>query len=154
MRLAEQARVLVAGSNDGIVYGLDFDGQERWRFDTGGPVNNLTITPDGRLCAAAGQSNTVYLLNEHGNVLWEYQTGDQIYGLALSPDGHFMVAGSINNTVHLIDQHTGHRAWKHQTRGRVYSVARRSTGSISRRPAPTIPSMRSKTCWRRMILTG
>ncbi len=127
-RLAEEARCLVAGSNDGCVYALDFGGNEIWRFDTGGAVNNLAVTPDGNTCAVVGKANTAYLLNSQGNVLWEYQTDEQIYGLALSPDGRFMLIGTNDNLLYLVDHAQQHRVWQQKFGGRIYATALAPTG--------------------------
>lgn len=128
VQVAQDAGVILVGANDDCVYCLDFAGQEHWRFDTGGHVNALAITPDGRTCAVGGKAHNVYVLNERGNVLREHRMRDDVYGLALSPDGCHLLIGANDRQIRLVDLDHDHRMWTHETSGRVHAVAMTPSG--------------------------
>ncbi|MCD4684852.1 MAG: PQQ-binding-like beta-propeller repeat protein, partial [Anaerolineae bacterium] len=128
VQVAHETGVLFVGANDNRVYCLDFAGQEHWRFDTGGHVNALAITPDGRICAAGGKANAVFVLNEHGNVLREHRMQEDVYGLTLSPDGQYLLIGTNDRQIRMVDLDHDRRVWQHETSGRVHAVAMTPSG--------------------------
>eukprot|EP00300_Choanocystis_sp_HF-7_P001716 c11379_g2_i1.p2 GENE.c11379_g2_i1~~c11379_g2_i1.p2 ORF type:complete len:327 (+),score=68.64 c11379_g2_i1:37-981(+) len=60
-----------------------------------GPVNTVTVSPDGSLCASGGKDGTAMLwdLNE-GKHLYQLEAGDQINALCFSPNRYWLCAAT------------------------------------------------------------
>ncbi len=69
--------VLYIGSRDGILFALDLNGKELWRFRTGGIVIGVGIK-DGIIYLPSEDSN-VYALNLDGKELWRFRAGGSVY---------------------------------------------------------------------------
>ncbi|GBF36882.1 DUF5711 family protein [Methanofervidicoccus abyssi] len=118
--------------NVGFVFGEDIKYTAVWKYDTGGWVDSVSITPDGNYIVAGG--NGIYLFNNNGDLLWKYEK-DLVYisSVSITPDGKYIVAGvgdtisggaigHINNGIYLFNNN-GNLLWRYQPEDDVTSVA-------------------------------
>ncbi len=63
------------GSRDGNIYGLGFDGRERFRVDVGSPCVAGIEAVDGRLYAVSFNGRVVCLGATNGHEIWRYELG-------------------------------------------------------------------------------
>jgi outer membrane protein assembly factor BamB len=77
------------GDDDNIIYALNPDGTEKWRYTTGYNVNGAPAIciQDGTIYIGSGD-NYLYALYPNGTLRWRFETGDHIKGSAsIAPDG-------------------------------------------------------------------
>ena len=96
------------GSNNGFVFALDSDGNQKWRFDTGGPVVSSpavvnTNDVNGQLFIVIGSKNgLLYILNNSGKEECSYRTnGPIVSSPAVGKSGIYF--GSNDGNIYSID---------------------------------------------------
>lgn len=114
------------GSNDGNLYAVDSEGNERWRHHFGDDTRNrfkngLTLGPDGTIYGADRFS--VYAFDPNGEELWstELDVRTRIRtGPALSADGILYITGAAD--VIALDAETGELLWQEHSAGRAVTT--------------------------------
>ena len=99
-----------------------------------GPVDNLAVSPDGRLAAVLCTDHTIRLWSlKNGQQLHSLQGHkDYVYSVAFSPDSQVLASASRDGTVRLWSTITGRelRRLVGQPQRGVYSVAFKPEGRI------------------------
>ena len=72
--------LISAGSSDGFVYALKYDGLLKWKYPGGGYVHAINADKD-RVFAAYGRN--LYVLNSDGERIGEYHGGQLLYGASI-----------------------------------------------------------------------
>ena len=101
------AGIVLAGSRDGRLYGLDRKtGGLRWSFRTGGPVDCGAVVCGDMVVAGSDDGRLYGLALQDGRKLWSYDVGAPLStGIAVSGDRILVGAGD----------------------GRIYAFGERST---------------------------
>ena len=109
------------GSDDGLVYALDFsNGQKVWTFKTGGPIESSPLVLNGKVYVGSSD-NFLYAINAaDGKQVWKLETGDKILGApnwVKAPDGKsdWVLAGSYDFKLYCADANTGKTNWTFET---------------------------------------
>ena len=107
--------VLVAGSADGFIYGINAkDGTLRWRLKTDAPCVSAVTIDDGTAFVGGGDHRFRAIRVSDGSVLWQ---SDGIKGYVetrpLVTDGK-VVFGDWANTLYCLDRKTGKQLWTWQ----------------------------------------
>jgi outer membrane protein assembly factor BamB len=102
---------VVFGCDDGFVYALSTaSGKERWRYDTGGPVESSVSVSSGVVYAGSLDGRMVAIDLNTGRELWRAGVGSGIRGgVALSDE--LIVVPTVGGRLTGLDRHTGTRAW-------------------------------------------
>jgi outer membrane protein assembly factor BamB len=117
--------LVVIGSGDGHVYGLDArSGQARWRFRTGDVVHASPAIADGVVYIGSWDGVLYALEAASGAVVWKLQTGrdENIHnqvgfqGSASVSDGTVYV-GCRDAHLYAVDARTGKIRWSYGTKG-------------------------------------
>ena len=85
--VSADGQAIVVGSRDGLVFRLDHDGKELWRYDAKGTVLGLGMSQDGSRVLAATEARSAFMLDEAGKLVWQKDYDFVIQGAALSGDG-------------------------------------------------------------------
>lgn len=107
--------VLVAGSADGFVYGINAkDGTLRWRVKTGAPCVSAVTIKSGTAYIGSGDHQFRAIRVTDGSVLWQ---AEGIKGYVetrplVTPDR--VVFGDWANTLYCLDRKTGKQLWTWQ----------------------------------------
>lgn len=89
---------LYFGDGAGIVYAISTDGQERWRFETGGAIGRSTpAVIDGTVYVGSMDGNLYALDANTGEERWTRTIGDAVFASPTVADGTVFV-GSITAT--------------------------------------------------------
>src|ERR1051325_1366964 len=109
------------GSDDGLVYALDFaNGQKVWTFKTGGPIESSPLVLNGKVYVGSSD-NFLYALNAaDGKDVWKLETGDKILGApnwvkAPNSDAVWILAGSYDFKLYSVDANSGKTNWTFET---------------------------------------
>ncbi|WP_257629093.1 PQQ-binding-like beta-propeller repeat protein [Haloplanus salinarum] len=108
--------VLYAGSEDGNVYALETgSGDERWRFETEGPVvlSSPTVV-DGTVYVGSYDDNVYALATGSGDERWRFETGGFVDSSPAVVDGTVYV-GSFDGYVYALDAEAGGERWGFET---------------------------------------
>ena len=108
--------VLVAGSADGFIYGINAkDGTLRWRLKTDAPCVSAVTIDDGTAYIGGGDHRFRAIRVSDGSVLWQ---ADGIKGYVetrpLVTAGKKVVFGDWANTLYCLDRKTGKQLWTWQ----------------------------------------
>lgn len=106
---------------------FDSEGKELWRYPTGCPVYQVSLSDDGNLLAVA--SDKVRILNRNGKVVTRVEDDYYAYAAAISGDGNYVAAGYDNNQVVLLTA-DGKRLWTQVLDGDPRSLALSYNGSV------------------------
>ena len=119
--LHAESQLLVVGSQDSTVYGLDSQsGWVIWRFRTGKPVISSPCIVDDVVYIGSAD-NCVYALEVRtGKLIWKYATEGQVNSSPAVADGCLYV-GSVDGSVYSLDAKTGSLRWRVRTSGPVIS---------------------------------
>ena len=145
--------LLVAGSNDGYLYGLSpVDGMQRWELDLrgeiwGGPAEG----PDGTLYVASTFRRLV-AVSPQGDALWEVETGGFAQSVpVVDADGRIYV-GSTDRMVYAVAP-AGQVLWRFTTDGEILGSPALSpdqstlyVGSVDRRLYALATGLPAATC--------
>ncbi|MGJ8642120.1 MAG: hypothetical protein ACSHX9_01825 [Luteolibacter sp.] len=108
---AKDGEYIVAGSFEGTLIGLDFDGTVRWVNPLSGFMNHdvwcADITGDGvDETLAANADGTVYCIGSDGGNLWKYKANEApVYSVSvIHKDGTpYVVSGGFDCNIHYVD---------------------------------------------------
>ncbi len=106
--------LLLVPSRDGVMYGLDLDGNVKWKFTTTKPVGNPTVY--GERVYFTSEDYNLYCLSLEGHVIWKYKTQDMVWWKPAAWNGR-MHFGSYDCHFYSVDADTGEVIWKFRTQG-------------------------------------
>ena len=119
--LNNQLQMVVVGSQDGTVYGLDAQsGWVIWRFRTGKAViSSPTIVNETVYVGSA--DNCVYAIEaKTGRQIWKFATEGQVNSSPAATHEAVYV-GSVDGSIYSLDTKTGGMRWRANTNGPVIS---------------------------------
>lgn len=99
-----------------------------WRQGMGEQVNDVTISPDGRLIFAAIGS-TIYCFDMGGGLLWRFPVSGYVYSIDISLDGGTLVFGTSDRVIYSLRTDSSLN-WKIKTGGAVLGVAINNDGGL------------------------
>ncbi len=111
-------------SADGNLYALDYEGNLKWTFETGGPVwARPAINTDCTCLFVASMDHQVYAVNAvNGDLLWQSDDlGGAIVGTPAFDHGDTVILGTFGNEIIALDAKTGTVSWRFGTQGWVWS---------------------------------
>jgi outer membrane protein assembly factor BamB len=120
--------IIVIGSGDHGVYGLDMDGLQLWRFATGERVWSTPAFGD-ELVYTGSMDHSVYALDLEGNEVWSFETDAAIAASPAVVDGVVYI-GSYDRALYALDADTGDLLWKFETDNWVWSEAVVEDGTV------------------------
>ena len=130
LSLAAHSPDLILAGNDGSVYDLTPAGRTVWSYALPGPVNAVSLSPDGRFVAAASQDQSVYLLNARGRLVWSHDFHDVVNWVSASARAQY-VAVALNNANRLVLlNRAGHTVWQYDTGQPNNAVAIAADGRV------------------------
>jgi outer membrane protein assembly factor BamB len=141
---------IVAGSNDGVVYGWSFpDGEFQWEYQAGpegGPTGkekaggafNLGAQVKGTVAAYDGKGyvgswdHYLHCIDlTDGSRIWRFDTGDvNMSNPAVDPENGVVYTGSDSGFVWALDAETGDVLWKEDVGGRVLGALTRTKETV------------------------
>ena len=111
-------------SADGNLYALDFDGNLKWTFETGGPVWARPAANQECTCLfLASMDHQVYAVDAvSGALIWHSDDlGGSIVGTPAYDHGDTVIVGTFGNEVVALDAESGKVNWRFATEGWVWS---------------------------------
>ena len=109
--------LVVVGSFDGVVYGIDRQsGVERWRLPTGGAVRSSAAVADGLVVVGSDDGVLRAIRPESGLEAWRAQVGYQIVSSPVVAGGRVFVGA---DQLYSFDAQTGAAGWTSPTGGAV-----------------------------------
>lgn len=127
-----EEKIIVCGSNDGIVTALDIDtGSVQWQFPTRGDIKSAgAYDVKRRQIIVNSMDGNCYVLSAHdGLPRHAIETSASIYGSPLVIDDTVYIA-SLDKTLYAINLESGKVRWTHETRGRIFSSPTYGLGSL------------------------
>ncbi len=119
--LYKELQLVVVGSQDGTVYGLDAQsGWVVWRFRTGKAVISSPCIDEGIVYIGSADTNLYALEAKTGRQIWKYATDGQVNSSPAVAQGSLYV-GSVDGAIYSIDVKTGTLRWRIHTNGPVIS---------------------------------
>lgn len=119
--LHKESQLIVFGSQDGTVYGLDAQsGWVVWRFRTSKPVISSPCIAESLVFIGSADMNIYALEMKTGRQVWKYATEGQVNSSPAVANGSLYV-GSVDGSVYSIDIKTGGLRWRMRTNGPVIS---------------------------------
>lgn len=114
--------LVVVGSNDGKVYGINkFTGVKGWEFQTGGPViSSPTVNAAGYVYVGSNDYNLYCLHVVDGTQKWQFATNGLVQSSPISYGGN-AIFGSNDGNIYCVDTATAIARWKVKTSDRVNS---------------------------------
>jgi outer membrane protein assembly factor BamB len=113
--------LLVFGSDDRRVYGVDSLGAEAWRFETGGAVWSDAVRTASGDVLIGSHDGYLYELDRFGSKRWEFETRGQIWGAAAeSPSGAIAVSSTYRRLYGL--DAGGAEQWRSEAAGYAYAT--------------------------------
>lgn len=87
------------GADNGRLYALDSEnGQERWQFQTGGPLRASPIVDTSGRIYIGSQDHHVYSLDADGSIQWQLRLGGEIDSTGtIGPDGTYYTGSDDGN---------------------------------------------------------
>src|SRR5512136_967777 len=117
----KELQLVVVGSQDGTVYGLDAQsGWVVWRFRTGKAVISSPCVSEGAVYIGSADTNIYALEAKTGRQIWKYPTEGQVNSSPAVANGALYV-GSVDGMVYSIDVKAGTLRWRMHTNGPVIS---------------------------------
>ncbi|RMF91338.1 MAG: tetratricopeptide repeat protein [Methanobacteriota archaeon] len=101
------ARMILAGSENGIVYLIDQKASSPWRHESGSAIVDIALSPEGRYGVFCNAKGLVALLDckEDGRVLWEKDMSRGGAGsVAISSEGRSIAVSTNNFEIMLFDR--------------------------------------------------
>ncbi|GAB4307139.1 MAG: PQQ-binding-like beta-propeller repeat protein [Promethearchaeota archaeon] len=109
--------VLVVGSNDHHVYGLNLTtGETVWAFETGAEVKaSPAIDVTTGMAYVGSWDHVVYALDVlTGHQAWNFTTGGKVYSsVAVDPKNDLVVVASYDGELYALNRTSGALAWKY-----------------------------------------
>jgi len=117
----KELQLVVVGSQDGTVYGLDAQsGWVVWRFRTGKAVISSPCIDEGVVYIGSADTNIYAIEAKTGRQIWKYATDGQVNSSpAVANDALYV--GSVDGMVYSIDMKVGTLRWRSHTNGPVIS---------------------------------
>lgn len=113
--------LIVIGSSDHGVYGMDADGQQLWRFATGERVWSTPAFADD-LVYVGSMDHYIYALDFEGNEVWSFETDAAIAASPVVVDGTVYI-GSYDRAIYALEADTGDLLWQFETENWVWAEA-------------------------------
>lgn len=86
------------GSLDGRLYAIRLDGQEKWRFQTEGPIYSSPAVAANGLIYFGSDDGHLYALNADGTVRWSFKTDGEVRSSpVITGDGTIYIASRDGN---------------------------------------------------------
>jgi outer membrane protein assembly factor BamB len=109
--LALSGGIVVAGSTDGLVYGLRAgDGHRLWKFAAGGPVQSKIAAAAGRVYAGSNDASLYALRAGDGIQLWRFRAGGPVQSPIVLA-GPAVYLGSADEAVYRLRASDGAKLW-------------------------------------------
>ena len=111
-------------SADGKLYALDFDGDLKWTFETGGPVWARPAANEECTCLfLASMDHHVYAVDAvSGDLIWKSEdVGGAIVGTPAFDHGDTVIVGTFASEIIALNAETGSEVWRFATEGWVWS---------------------------------
>lgn len=128
----ERTRLVVVGSNDGVVYAYDAaTGSKRWQFATDGALKSSAAYDRERdlVCIASSDGRLYAIRAEDGTLVFSFSTGAPIFSTPLVV-GQTLYFSSLDKCLYAIDLETGQERWHFETRGRIFASPVLAMGSL------------------------
>jgi len=96
---SEDCSLIVVGSQDNTVQGLDRYGKNHWTYQTGQWTNAVGVSRSGSVIAAGANDGTLFILDHSGKLLTQRKLDGriQVRSVAVSRDGSRIVAADQYN---------------------------------------------------------
>lgn len=127
-----EEKLVVVGSNDGIVYAYDaLSGAFRWHYQTGNDVKtSFAYDAKRRRILFGSMDAKCYALSARdGSPTFARQTNGSIYATPLVA-GDTVYITSLDKNLYALDLDTGNDRWVFETRGRIFSSPILAEGSL------------------------
>ena len=117
----KELQIVVVGSQDGTVYGLDAQsGWVVWRFRTGKAVISSPYVTEDMVYIGSADTNIYAIEAKTGHQVWKYATDGQVNSSpAVAND--CLYVGSVDGMVYSLDAKVGTLRWRVRTNGPVIS---------------------------------
>jgi len=106
--------LLIVPTEDGIVFGLDFDGNIKWKFTKNKPVG-VPVVYNGKVYFTCEDMN-LYCISLEGNLIWKFRTQEINWWKPSIWEGRIYF-GSYDCHMYCLDAETGKLFWKFRTEG-------------------------------------
>lgn len=107
------------GTYAGRVYAWEIEsGQEKWRFETGGPIGHAPMWHEGTLYVGSMDRKLYALDGATGKLKWSFAAGEGIWTSPVVFGGKVMF-GARDGVFTVVDAQTGAERWKVQTGDRI-----------------------------------
>jgi len=106
----EHNDVLYYGTRDGYLVALTPEGQEIWKFKTGGIIEGLPVIHDGKIYIGS-EDGFMYVLDMEGKELWRFKTDGFIYDTP-KIRGNLVYFGSWDCHLYALDINTHKEVWR------------------------------------------
>lgn len=127
---ATDGAVIVFGSDNGFVYGVDRQsGRMLWKTDIASSVFASPIIIGDLVIVGTVKGALVGLEKASGSLRWSYETGSRIYSAAAGTQS-VVYAGSANGVLHALDVETGTLRWKFEAGSVIASAPLVTSGLI------------------------
>lgn len=119
---ATDGTVIVFGSDNGFVYGIDLaTGNMLWKTSVGASVFASPIITADLVVVGTIKGSLVGLDKTTGTLRWTYATGSRIYSAAAGTQT-VVYAGSANGVLHALDAGTGALLWNFEAKSVIASA--------------------------------
>ncbi len=107
---------LYVGSEDGKVYGLNFNGKFLWSYDANTAFVGSPAVGYFGMLYAGGEDGWLYALDKQGRLRWTFTTGEGIYSSAMVSGEGQIYAGSQDGVLYSLAG-DGSELWSFETAG-------------------------------------
>lgn len=88
-----------------------------WHYTTGGKIQSISISSDGKYIVAGSNDNKVYLFdNSNSTPLWTFNTGGNVNGIDISSNGNYLAAGraasAVEDPVYFFEKNSSTPLWE------------------------------------------
>ncbi|HEY6969913.1 MAG TPA: TIR domain-containing protein [Candidatus Angelobacter sp.] len=120
---SKDGRYLVAGSGDGLARVVEVpSGKEVSRINTGGRVDVVAFSPDGRLVAVGADYKALVFETLSGKQISELTHGSSLETVTFSPDGRNVATASRDMTARVFEASTGNQIAQFQHGDAVWAA--------------------------------
>ena len=109
--ISDDGKSIVVGADQEFAFFYNRDGEQVWKYKTGGAVTGVSMSGDANLIVAVSNDGYVYALDRNGTLIWKYDTGISGWEVSVSRDGQY-IASSSENLVCFFDK-GGNLIWQH-----------------------------------------
>lgn len=123
--------ILMFGSRDGFVYGVDVrTKKEKWKFTYGPTWAYATIADDENLYIGWSTNKLFSAVDiATGKEKWKFESGSVNYTTAAIHD-HDLIFGSADGKLYCLDKNTGVKKWAYETGFEIFSSPATDSSSI------------------------